>query len=602
MKNVEARTISVGELLAEQTYTLGYFQREYNWGRRHVEDLIDDLVSEFQSLDDDLNGETNIEPVYFLGSIIVSGKDKQNLSLIDGQQRITSLLLILIHIMCDYKNIDDYMDLKNAILPLICRESEGKNKYTIDSPSRDIIMDSLCNKQEFNTSGKSKSIKNIKERFQDINNSLFTKKLPSNQILKFVDWLKTRVYIAEIKTLTEQDGYKIFEAANDRGLSLSPTDMLKGYILSNIEAEKEKGRIDTIWKKSIDNILDKKEVESDAIKAWLRARHAGSSEDFIRIGGEFHRWLKDKVKTKSIGLQNSKDFANFIEIDFEFYARWYVKLNEFAKTYDQNQEAIYCNQFSNFTLQYPIMLACITPSDSEKIILKKINVVATFIDILIARNLWNGKSVAQRDIKNKMWEIMKEIRSKGLNEIVFYFLNEIKNLQDLNFNDYPKIKNPRLFLARLSAWLDRECKIHSASLVDYLKKGGTDGYDVEHIIPNKFENYEEAFEDEEEFKQQRNSFSALLLLPLSVNRSLLGKSYEEKRSIYEKHGNLLVKTLRKDCLENYPQLKNIGTNHNITFDHHEKFLKDDIAKRQNVYTRMAQVIWDAERLKRVAED
>ncbi len=51
----------------------------------------------------------------------------------------------------------------------------------------------------------------------------------------FVDWLIENVHLVEITAYSDDDAYTIFETMNDRGLSLSPTDMLKGYLLANID-------------------------------------------------------------------------------------------------------------------------------------------------------------------------------------------------------------------------------------------------------------------------------------------------------------------------------------------------------------------------------
>ncbi len=51
----------------------------------------------------------------------------------------------------------------------------------------------------------------------------------------FIDWLLENVHLVEITAYSDDDAYTIFETMNDRGLSLSPTDMLKGYLLANID-------------------------------------------------------------------------------------------------------------------------------------------------------------------------------------------------------------------------------------------------------------------------------------------------------------------------------------------------------------------------------
>ena len=117
------------------------------------------------------------------------------------------------------------------------------------------------------------------------------------------DWLIEKVYLVEISAPSDDDGYAIFETMNDRGLPLSPTDMLKSHLLANAGNDDTKKRLNSIWKGRIDELVRiGKEEDSDAIKSWLRARYANSirareagagPQDYDLIGTEFHRWVRD---------------------------------------------------------------------------------------------------------------------------------------------------------------------------------------------------------------------------------------------------------------------------------------------------------------------
>src|SRR5213078_2993166 len=118
---------------------------------------------------------------------------------------------------------------------------------------------------------------------------------------------------------SDDDAYTIFETMNDRGLSLSPTDMLKGYLLANIGDPAKRSDADARWRSRIRKLDEAgKEVEPDFFKTWLRSQYAtkirerkkgARPEDFDRIGTEFHRWLRDA--SDGIGLKRSDDFYRF---------------------------------------------------------------------------------------------------------------------------------------------------------------------------------------------------------------------------------------------------------------------------------------------------
>ncbi len=598
MEKVGTEIINVKNLLAEQIYTLGYFQRGYKWESSHINDLVNDLVGEFRSHQ---ANEVSKTSVYFLGSIIVSGKGRE-FSLVDGQQRLTSLSLILLWIAREYEQI------KDDILPLIFKENDGKKICTLNVKERTNIMDALYDEERTDT--ESISGKNIMDRFDDIDQNFRNKKIDENEILEFTEWLLNNVCVVQIKTKSEKDAYKIFETANDRGVKLTSVDIFKGYVLSNVTPDNNKIRLDGIWKEKMKDIKNAGESDTAAIKAWLRASQAENTIDFDNIGKEFHRWIKTKVKERDTKLKHSKDFENLISIDFQFYIKWYLYLNKIAKGHDFNprNESIYCNQLYQYTFQHVIILTAIDSLDNEELILKKIELVSTFIDIFIAQRLWNGKPVRQTTLEKPMRFVVESIKGMNINKMLSFFL-DLLNQQDEQIGMYtsPHVKlAKRIFLARFSAWLDTQIGGSNARLPEYTN---TRKYDIEHIIPNKYEYYEdiadefkeEAFLDEEEFSAYRDMFATLILLPKSLNRSYGDAPYEDKLKEYIKHDMILAKTL---CEENYnknPAINRVNDEFKIGFEPHDIFLKNGIAKRQKVYARLAKIIWSPERLKDIVE-
>jgi uncharacterized protein with ParB-like and HNH nuclease domain len=104
---IEAHDRTVSLVLENKKYTVDYFQREYNWQKKHIEQLVTDLTSaflnEYEAGDSrEAGGEYNN---YYLGPFVVSERGGQR-SIIDGQQRLTSLTLLLIYLgpgVCPYR-------------------------------------------------------------------------------------------------------------------------------------------------------------------------------------------------------------------------------------------------------------------------------------------------------------------------------------------------------------------------------------------------------------------------------------------------------------------------------------------------------------------
>ena len=96
MREIQGIARSVRDLLKGQKYKIDYYQREYRWEEKHVQELIDDLVDRFQEDYQPSHQRKQVRDYghYFLGSIIISKKE-DGYYIVDGQQRLTSLTLLL---------------------------------------------------------------------------------------------------------------------------------------------------------------------------------------------------------------------------------------------------------------------------------------------------------------------------------------------------------------------------------------------------------------------------------------------------------------------------------------------------------------------------
>ena len=137
----------------------------------------------------------------------------------------------------------------------------------------------------FNSSNEPESVRTIFDRYQDIA-EMFPEDLRDKALPFFIDWLIYNVDLVEISAYTEQDAHKIFVSMNDRGLSLTPTEMLKGFLLSEIKSDKNRSEANEIWKRQILELtaIDAKE-DDDFFKNWLRAQYADTIRATHKICG-----------------------------------------------------------------------------------------------------------------------------------------------------------------------------------------------------------------------------------------------------------------------------------------------------------------------------
>ena len=430
-------------------------------------------------------------------------------------------------------------------------------------------------------------------------------------MLNFGDWLKEKVCFIQIVADTEQDAHKVFVSMNDRGLSLTPAEMLKGFLLSEIEDDKEREKCNALWKKTILNLkeIDVKEDET-FIKNWLRAQYAETiretkkgaiNKDFDIIGTEFHKWVRDNKSR--IGLKTSKDFIEFISY-FNKYANVYIKIRNYEKRYESDFKYVYYNSVDKFTLQEQVILSSIDIENSTEVINKKIDLVSKFLDLYIHSRVVLYKSNDYNTVKNAIFTITKRIRNLNIEKlskelIAIYNENEInivENLENFRVNGYTK-KYIRNMLARMTAYIEEMSGLTS-NYTDYVNREQTHPYDVEHITPDHYEWFDKEYSSKEEFDGYRNNFADLIILKDHINRSLNDKEYAYKVKTYESaNGNILGASLGEAVYLNNTEFKKFIKEKELNFEYYEKFGKNEINKRKVLYKKICNIIWNIDNLK-----
>jgi hypothetical protein len=606
VKEIRGDSKNVRSLLSGAKYAVDYYQREYRWQSKHIAELLDDLAKKFREDYEPTHERSAVDGYgrYFLGSIIISDRGGQKF-IIDGQQRLTSLTLLLIFL--HHKLAD--AEQKGQIADLIFSLRHGKKSFNLNVEDRVTCLEALFSGQAFDDADQPESVVNILGRYNDIEEQ-FPEDLMGEAIPYFTDWVIENVYLVEITAYSDEDAYTIFETMNDRGLSLTPTDMLKGYLLANIIDPEIRARVSAVWKKRIAELQELgKEEDADAIKAWLRSQYAESirerkrgatPKDFDLIGTEFHRWVKDHEE--QLGLKSSADFARFIEKDFAFYTRHYIRIRQAGEKLTPGLERVLYNAQNNFTLQYTVLLAPLRVTDSDSDIQAKLRIVAAFIDILITRRIWNFRAVDYSTVQYTMFLVLNEIRGKSANEIGELLKNRLSSDTE-TFATQDRFRlhgmNRRLIhrlLARLTDYLETSSGAVS-HYEEYVLGRGKKAYEVEHIWADHPERHIAEFPHQSDFEEFRNRIGGLLLLPKSFNASYGDLSYAEKLPHYLPQ-NLLARTLHAQCYQHNPGFLRFKDESGLPFVAHAEFNKADLEQRSNLYRQIAERIWNpAELLK-----
>lgn len=174
INTIDGDAKTVRALLSEK-YGIDYYQREYRWERKHVEDLLQDLETRFMASFEPGDSRQKVReyPHYFLGPIVVSRKGSQRF-LIDGQQRLTTLTLVLIflhHVQAEY-------DVQVPLDDLIYSERYGEQSFHLDVEERRDCMRALFSGDDFEPPDEHGSVATLVDRYVDIE-ELFAEDLTS---------------------------------------------------------------------------------------------------------------------------------------------------------------------------------------------------------------------------------------------------------------------------------------------------------------------------------------------------------------------------------------------------------------------------------------
>jgi Protein of unknown function DUF262 len=139
---IDGKPRSVRELFVGRRYSVDYYQREYGWSEANVRELVEDLSGRFLGSWDQSHERSDVAGYrpYFLGPIVTDSR-KGTLFLVDGQQRLTTLtlLLILLHHLQQGRSDDDRVDVRD----LIASHRFGRYSFVLDVEERVACMSAL---------------------------------------------------------------------------------------------------------------------------------------------------------------------------------------------------------------------------------------------------------------------------------------------------------------------------------------------------------------------------------------------------------------------------------------------------------------------------
>lgn len=244
--NVDKR--SVKQLLEtgkNKKFVIPEYQRPYAWSDEQLQVLFDDL-SEYTH-----NTNEDDESTYFLGTIVSYENENHEQEIIDGQQRITTLFLLLRAIYTKLEKSGSEADfLKSQIVPTIWKQNPTTGEVDFDKiliTSR--VMGDEGNQEFANIliSGKAdeKSNSNYAKNYRLLQQ--LVDEYAAEQPLAFYNLISNilnRAILLPITADTQDTALTIFSTLNDRGLALSDADIFKAKIYNHLDQNGKKDFIE----------------------------------------------------------------------------------------------------------------------------------------------------------------------------------------------------------------------------------------------------------------------------------------------------------------------------------------------------------------------
>ena len=257
-------------------YAIPRYQREYTWGRVQWDALLDDL------LDNELH--------YFLGSIICINQSQdalavQELELVDGQQRMTTISILLAAIYDVFSKqpnlvMDQQIELYNLRHKLILKKMPNQPRLIPQVQNNNqqdyfSVLGQIGVLQDIETvanAGNRRVFKAFRHFLSRINLYLEHSDDPITKLQGLLEKVNTATLV-KIEVASTSDAYTLFESLNNRGVPLTAIDLIKNKLLAVLEAQ-DKGSIDkqyNRWKKVIDALGDDYAVQERFFRQYYNA-------------------------------------------------------------------------------------------------------------------------------------------------------------------------------------------------------------------------------------------------------------------------------------------------------------------------------------------
>lgn len=544
------------------TYSVPRFQRDYSWTQEEWEDLWQDILSILPG------GE---EPIHYMGYLVMQTADNRTFEIIDGQQRLTTLSLLILAILNNIQTlIDRNIDVENNKRRL----DQLRNSYigfldpvtliptpklTLNRNNNAYYQNYLVPLERLPRRGLNSSEHLLRKAFEWFDGALrkhFAANSDGAEYARLIDIFSDKLFFTVITVTDELNAFKVFETLNARGVRLSSTDLLKNYLFSIVYRdgahESEINALEQRWEKIVGQLGSA--TFPDFLRVYWNSRYS-----FVRHADLFKR-MRNEIHTKGQSFQLLRELEEAAEI----YAALSQPEDTFWNPVPDQRRHISELRIFNVRQPYPLLLAAHrTLSDAEFVKVLRACAIISFrynsigglapgeqerVYNAAAQGLSSGNLTSSQDV-------ISALKSIYISDERFRNSFEEKVISTTSSRNRRLV---RYILFRLES--------HLAS-VDY--EFESIRYTIEHILPVNAEAHWEQFTDMD-VEQFVYRLGNMTLLQAQHNRDLGNKSFDEKKELYAASEFKITKAIPEE---------------------NDEWTIDRIAQRQRWMARQATAIW-----------
>lgn len=604
---------NIDSVFSNTVYYIDFYQRDYKWTEEPVTRLLDDILYKFNQeyeLLKDLDPKKEIitakYPWYYLNTYVTNTVDGK-VYVVDGQQRLTTLTLILIKLYRAALEAKSKLD--RWLEDKIAGRSGYEEQFWMNHERHCQVLEALKNGEDLSsidtTSGTTAI--NMVQNYRTISAYLDQELADKNKLDTFIFYFLYRLVLINL-AVEQTDVPMVFEVINDRGVRLRPYEIIKGKLLGQIDKlELDQRDYNGLWESKVQTINGYREDEIDTFfRYYLKAKYSDTRKDGTRFDGDYHREMFSHTMSDALQINhNPAGVKSFLDNEFKYFTSLYLKIFEATRTEKADYPHVFLNRLNEMDGQFLLILSGCRLNDPEED--DKIRTVSYEIDRLFSllqlQNAYDSNAFA-----TLLYQISAQIRDQPVDQVrpaFDHFLRaELIRQRSTTVTEpfqYAFFRNTginlnirfkRYFFARIEQFLAKETNMGMKHPVEDLvtRRGHVNGFHIEHILSHNEDNLELFNGDIDLFEQERNRLGGLLLLKGLDNISSSNEVYADKLKSY---ANTLYwnETLRADSYKSKLDMKALKERHKLDLCSYDSFGPDELNARQKLLFDISSIIW-----------